>query len=50
MNKKIDEFSLKLNDVKARNKAEENKLREDYKKADRAFSENLSTYDTEMKE
>ncbi len=43
-------MTTSLNDVKARNKAEESKMREEYKKADRTFSENLATYDAEMKE
>lgn len=33
-----------------RNKREETKLREEYKKADRLYSENLANYDAEMKE
>jgi hypothetical protein len=36
--------------VKSKNKAEETKLREEYKKADRLYSENLNNYDQDMKE
>lgn len=39
-----------MNQVKSKNKAEETKLREEYKKADRLYSENLNNYDQDMKE
>jgi hypothetical protein len=36
--------------VKLKNKQEETKQREEYKKADRMYSENLNNYDQDMKE
>ena len=39
-----------LKEVKDRNKVDETKLREEYKKSDRLYSENLANYDAEMKE
>jgi len=39
-----------LNQIKAKNKAEEAKMREDYKRADRVYTDNLQNYDAEMKQ
>lgn len=50
LKKKIDNFESQLSQLKYKNKAEETKLREEYKKADRLYSENLLNYDAEMKE
>ena len=50
LNKKIIILENNLKDVKAKNKTDENKLREEYKKADRLYSENLNSYDIEMKD
>ena len=36
--------------VKLKNKTDEVKLREDYKRADRLYTENLNSYDIEMKD
>ena len=35
--------------IKNKNKADELKLREDYKKNDRNYTDNLANYDAEMK-
>jgi lambda repressor-like predicted transcriptional regulator len=50
LNKKIGVLEANLKEVKLKNKTEETKLREDYKKADRLYSENLNSYDIEMKD
>jgi len=50
LNKKIAVLEANLREVKQKNKTEETKLREDYKKADRLYSENLNSYDIEMKD
>jgi len=36
--------------VKQKNKLDEHNLRQEYKKADRLYTDNLQTYDLEMKE
>jgi hypothetical protein len=50
LKKKIDALEANLLQVKLKNKTDENKLREEYKKADRLYTENLNTYDIEMKD
>ena len=50
LKKKIDALEANLAQVKLKNKTDENKLREEYKKADRLYSENLNSYDIEMKD
>jgi len=50
LKKKIDTLESSLSQVKLKNKTEETKLREEYKKADRLYSENLNNYDAEMKD
>ena len=50
LKKKIEALEANLAQVKLKNKTDENKLREEYKKADRLYSENLNAYDIEMKD
>ena len=50
LKKKIDTLESQYTIVKGKNKTDENKLREEYKKADRLYSENLNSYDVEMKD
>ena len=50
LKKKIDTLESQYSTVKLKNKTDENKLREEYKKADRLYSENLNSYDVEMKD
>lgn len=50
LKKKIDTLDSQYTAVKLKNKTDENKLREEYKKADRLYSENLNSYDVEMKD
>ena len=49
LKKTIDAMESNLRDLKARNKQDEQKLREDYKRADRVYTDNLQNYDAEMK-
>lgn len=50
LNKRINTLEAQLKEVKTKNKTEELKMREEYKKADRLFTENLGNYDAEMKD
>jgi hypothetical protein len=50
LKKKIDTLEGQYNMLKQKNKTDEHKLREEYKKADRLYSENLNSYDLEMKD
>ena len=50
LNKDIKALEEQLNQIKAKNKAEEAKMREDYKRADRVYTDNLQNYDAEMKQ
>ncbi len=50
LKKKIDTLEANLGQIKLKNKTDENKLREEYKKADRLYFENLNAYDAEMKD
>lgn len=50
LSKRINELDSTLNQVKLKNKTEETKMREEFKKADRLYSENLANYDAEMKD
>ena len=50
LKKTIDQMEQQLNITKLRNKNDENKLREEYKKADRLYGENINTYDLEMRD
>ena len=36
--------------TKMRNKNDENKLRDEYKKADRLYAENINNYDQDMRD
>ncbi len=50
LNKKIETLENQLKDVKAKNKTDENKLREDSKKADNLYKDNFSGYDNDMRD
>jgi hypothetical protein len=50
LEKKIKTLSSNLDMVKLKNKTDELKLRDDYKKADRLYGENINTYDLEMRD
>ena len=50
LEKKIKDLDTQLTNVKGKNNLDEKKLRDEYKKADRLYSENLANYDAEMKE
>ena len=50
LKKKIDGLEANLLQLKLKNKTEENKLREENKRADRLYTENLNAYDIEMKD
>jgi hypothetical protein len=50
LKKKIETLEANLMQVKLKNKTDEVKLREDYKRADRLYTENLNSYDIEMKD
>ncbi|CDW86748.1 iq domain-containing protein d [Stylonychia lemnae] len=50
LKKSIANFENQLAELKKQNKTDEQKLREDYKRADRVYTDNLQSYDTEMKQ
>jgi ribosomal protein L19E len=50
LNKEIKALEEQLKGLKDKNKAEENQLREIYKRADNAYRDNLQNYDAEMKQ
>ena len=50
LKKKIDQLEKMQAEVKNKNKLDETKLREDYKKASTLYTENLNIYDQDMKE
>jgi hypothetical protein len=50
LKKKIETLETNLSQLKLKNKTDETKLREEYKKADRLYSENLNTYDADMRD
>ena len=50
LKKRIDVLENSLSMVKLKNKTDETKMREEYKKSDRLYSENLANYDAEMKD
>lgn len=50
LKKQIEDLENKLQFIKTKNKTEEQKMREDYKRADRVYTENLTNYDAEMKQ
>lgn len=49
LQKEIKTLEDTLNQLKLKNKTEELKMREDYKRADRVYTDNLQNYDAEMK-
>ncbi len=50
LKKSIEDLENKLAFIKNKNKTEEQKMREDFKRADRVYTENLNNYDAEMKQ
>lgn len=48
LNKEIQKLTTTLGELKKNNKNEETKSREQMKKADLAYHDNINTYDTEM--
>ena len=50
LKKKIDVTEANLNMVKQRNKTDEMKLRDEYRKNDRLYAENINAYDIEMRD
>ena len=50
LKKKIDVTEANLNMVKMKNKTDEIKLRDEYRKNDRLYGENINAYDIEMRD
>ncbi len=50
LKKKIDVTEANLNMVKQKNKTDEIKLRDEYRKNDRLYGENINAYDIEMRD
>lgn len=50
LKKKIDVTEANLNMVKQKNKTDEMKLRDEYRKNDRLYGENINSYDIEMRD
>ena len=50
LKKKIDVTEANLNMVKQKNKTDEMKLRDEYRKNDRLYGENINAYDIEMRD
>ena len=50
LKKKIDVTEANLNMVKMKNKTDEMKLRDEYRKNDRLYGENINAYDIEMRD
>jgi hypothetical protein len=50
LKKKIDTTEANLNMVKLKNKTDEMKLRDEYRKNDRLYGENINAYDIEMRD
>ena len=50
LKKKIDVTEANLNMVKGKNKTDEMKLRDEYRKNDRLYDENINAYDIEMRD
>lgn len=50
LKKKIDVTEANLNMIKQKNKTDEMKLRDEYRKNDRLYGENINAYDIEMRD
>ena len=50
LKKKIDVTEANLNMVKQKNKTDEMKLRDEYRKNDRLYGDNINAYDIEMRD